>query len=189
MAKKKPIQKKEPSIQEIHKFIASLVRYPFKRISKGCDADALLRGVLEIINKPFEKQVETDFWMEELASRYVRVNLHVSFTPQNSFTGLNKILGTLKPLNNFKGPMSHSHIVIRSPLDGDYNISVQALTTCSLGNTYLDDNYERMLLKVAMTFIYNVMYSGMKCSDEVALYAYQYLQKFYITDEKKELAR
>lgn len=190
---KKPIIKKDkkPSIQEVHKFIASLVRYPFKRIAKGCDAEALMTGVLAIINKPFDRGSSvTDYYMEELASKHVRVNLHVDFYPQTSVNVMENMVKLLEPLNRFKGPISHSHVKIQSLLDGKADdIKIRVTTTCSLGNTFLDDNYSRMLLKSTLAFIYNVMYAGMDCSDEVAIYSYQYLQKFFITDEKKELAR
>ena len=192
-AVKKTQNKKEekPSIQEVHRFIANLVRYPFKRIAMGCDSAKLLNGVLKIMNEPQEKALGTGSFGWDLIKtcpRFVRTELRTKLFIKRKNQG---ILESFSNLAEFRGPVSKTTVEVKTNLfdKDDTDLCMYMVTTCSLGNTYLDDNEPRAMLKATITFIYNVMYANMYCSDAVAFFAYDYLQKFFVTDEKKELAR
>lgn len=184
----------KPSIREAHEFIAGLVRYPFKRIAKGCNTNTLLTKVSDIVKDTYahanSDTTSMGYFLENIGSMYTRAILRVNFHIRKDMNVLEKFLNGLAPLNAFRGPVSKSVTSFVSALNSDtIDPHIEVATTCSLGNTFLDDNYDRMLLKATLTFIYNLMYAGLDCSDKIALEAYQYLQKFIITDEKKELAR
>ncbi|MBP5594628.1 MAG: hypothetical protein J6Y02_04535 [Pseudobutyrivibrio sp.] len=192
---KKTLKKdSNPNIREAHEFIAGLVRYPFKKLAKSCDAPRLLMAVGRIIkdiyvNKEHSDIINYGYVLDSKGSNYTRATLQFNIRVNKDMDILDKVLWSLVPLNKFRGPVSKSSVAYVTGLDGCADAHFEISTTCSLGNTFLDDNYDRMFLKATLTLIYNFMYANTPYSDKIALYAYQYLQKYIITDEKKELAR
>lgn len=181
------------NIREAHEFIAGLVRYPFKKLAKSCDAQRLLMAVGKIIKDAYVKEapdiINYGYILDSKGSNYTRATLQFIIRVNKDMDILDKVLWSLVPLNKFRGPVSKSSVAYVTGLDGCADAHFEISTTCSLGNTFLDDNYDRMFLKTTLTLIYNFMYANTPYSDKIALYAYQYLQKYIITDEKKELAR